>query len=114
MLAPIIHAFPGANKTSIDTSLNKHKESGDVLTFQTQLGVAIMKNTDYLEELRRAESKDGRGKAYYSGLRKFSVLMRQFKKTSITHAELTNSHGFTSTEIVELQSALFSAEPTRC
>ena len=91
-----IHAFPDVNKTSIDGSLNKHKEIGDILTFQTQLGLALMKNTDYLEELRRAERKDGRGNEYYSGLRKFSNLVKQFKKTSITHAELTNSHGFTS------------------
>ena len=102
-----LYAFSDASKTSLDASLEKHKECGDVCIFQTQLGMALMKNIDYLEELRRAESEDGKGEAYYSALRKFSVLMSQYRKVSITHTELTQSHGFSSVEVTELLSALF-------
>ena len=102
-----LYASSDANKTSLDTDLEKHKERGDVRAMMTQLGVALLKNTDYLEELRRAESKEGKGEAYYSALRKFSGLMQQFNKMSITKTELIQSHGFTSGEISELQSALF-------
>ena len=102
-----LYAFSDANKTTLDKVLEKHKESGEVRIFQTQFGLALMKNSDYCEELRCALRKEGRGKVYQSAISKFSALMNNFNKISVTKSEMVDVHGFSEEELQELQSSLF-------